>query len=389
MKNIFITFLISILFFSCNKEEKNYVPIEGFITNGSGQRVFLEHNGLDKTTTLDSVDLDGIGQFHFKVEQPEYPDFYSLRINDKKIIFVVDSIGKKLTVNGDYYRFATEYNVADSPESESIKKLRKSVVSIQNKVNRLAEYRNTEKHDTLLSEIEIDIENHRLFAREIILKEARTLAAYFALFQKIDDSYIFSPYDEADLPYWRAVSTAYEVYMPDYERSKNLNRLVLDAIKVIKKQKDEIKRKEAMSDIMSKAVGYIDIALPERDEKERKLSELEGKVVLINFIAHEYGGSTDYNFSLRELYDKYHSKGFEIYQVALDRSKLFWEVATEALPWVCVYDSKGEKSYFASIYNVSKIPASFLMSRNGDIVSRDLSWDKLDKEIERLVKEKI
>jgi len=83
------------------------------------------------------------------------------------------------------------------------------------------------------------------------------------------------------------------------------------------------------------------------------------------------------------LYDKYHNRGFEIYQISLDQNKQLWQTATKNIPWICVRDVNGPNTRYAVSYNVSEIPTTFLMDRKGNIISRSLGLDDLRKAIEK------
>jgi len=217
------------------------------------------------------------------------------------------------------------------------------------------------------------------------MENPRSSTAYFALYQKINGQYIFSPFVKQDYPYWAAVATAYHTYMPNYDRSRNVYGFVLEALKERQKEKQQV----ALNELIEKeSKGYIDIALPDRNGVEQKLSAQEGKVLLIDFSTYEAAESIDYTFSLRDLYNKYNKQGFEIYQISLDRNNLLWEISTENIPWICVRDANGPDNYFARLYNVTKLPTSFLLDKTGNIVARDMRFNELDKEIAKLLKDK-
>lgn len=382
MKKYLGLLLILLVVFSCRKNE--YFTVEGAVENAADKALILEHVGLRGTERIDSVKLNEKGTFKLKGERPEYPDFYSLRIDNKLIRFAVDST-EVITINTSYDNFATEYTVEGSYNSEKIKDLRLSLMNIQKKVDHINKHglMGDELEDEI-SALETMIETHKEMARGIIFEQARSTAAYFAIFQQINDVHVFSPYDPADYSYCAAVATAYNTFMPEYERSRNLYGYVLGALKERRsEQKNSVDIDEY---IQSEAKGYIDIALPDRNNIERKLSTLEGKVVLIDFFAHELEGSADYIFALRDLYSKYNSEGFEIYQVSLDRNRMLWEISSENLPWVCVRSEGGVNNYYATLYNVSELPTGFLMDMEGNIISRDLNMNDLDREIAKLLK---
>ncbi len=377
-KNILLLSVLLFLF-SCNQSNK--FKVEGIVNGSENQYIVLEQNGLLKTTVIDSVKPDSDGSFSFKATQPEYPDFYRLRIGNKVIDFAVDSC-EKISIKADYANFSTGYSIEGSQTSSDILKLRTSLSAIQAKVNSLTNELSADARNARLTDIETDIETHKAMARQLILKNPRSSAAYFAIYQKINNSYLFSPYVKADKPYCAAVATAYNAFMPDYIRSKNLYALVMDAIKTERKAQNDAAWREIVE---NSSTGYIDIALNDRTGAERKLSELEGKVILIDFSASEMENNVAYTFELRELHNKYKSRGFEIYQVSLDRSKLIWEEAAANLPWISVRDENGPNTSYITSYNVQSIPTMFLMDKKGVIVTRVNDFKTLDTAIAKLL----
>ena len=370
-------FLIISIFASCNRTGN--FRVKGTIEGGAGEIIYLEHNGLTKSTMLDSIRIKEDGKFRFKAKSPEYPDFYRLKVGNKQIHFAVDST-ETIEITASFDNFSTEYTITGSESNIDIQLLRKSAGEIQRKANQIIRGMDDTEREKLVSELLALIEKHKELARPIILKNPRSTAAYFAVFQKINDSYLFSPYVKEDRPYCAAVATSYNTYMPDYNRTKNLYTLVMDAIKTERQARQQANWKEIAENA---ATGFIDIELPDNKNTNRKLSDLTGKVILLDFSAFESRESVQYTFALREIYNKYASRGFEIYQVSLDRNKLLWENAIENLPWICVRDANGPNTVYATTYNVTSIPSYFLIDRQGDIVGRDLNLQTLEKEIEK------
>ena len=379
MKIKYLFFLLLPAIVGCSQQGK--FKIEGEVTDAAGKMLYIEQTGLLKTVALDSVKLKADGAYKFKLASPEYPEFYRLRVEDKVINFAIDST-EHLVIKAGFENFATGYTVEGSEMNLQIKELRQSLSFIQAKANKLTPQLSASERNALLADVEADIEKHKEMARKIILTNPRSSAAYFAIYQKIGNTYLFSPYVKADKPYCAAVATAYNAFMPDYIRTKNLYGLVMDAIKAERKAKDS----QAWREVLDNAsAGYIDIELPDRSGNVRKLSELEGKVVLIDFSAYQMEKSVQYTFELRELYNKYSGRGFEIYQVSLDRSKLLWEESVANIPWVCVRDENGPESVAVSTYNVQSAPTVFLMNRKGEIIARNPDFSTLDASIAKLL----
>ena len=127
----------------------------------------------------------------------------------------------------------------------------------------------------------------------------------------------------------------------------------------------------------------FDIKLPQANGDSIALSSLKGKVVLLDFTAYENTEMSSRNITLRELYNKYHSKGFDIYQISFDRREHFWQQSAANLPWTCVRDANGMS---LSLYNVQVLPTFFLINKEGEIVLRDAQIENTEKEIEKLLK---
>lgn len=379
MNKFLFTGIIILALTACNSN--NRFEIKGEISNAAKEKMYLEHIGLMNVIKLDSVVLSENGSFKFKSPRPAYPDFYRLRINDKTIDFAVDSC-ETISVNADFNNFSTGYKIEGSVQSAEIQKLRKSLSAIQMKANSLNPEMSAGERDVKIAEITSDIEKHKAMARQLILQNPRSTTAYFAIYQKINDTYLFSPYVKEDKPYCAAVATSYNAFMPDYERTKNLYALVMDAIKTERSQKAN----QAWAEIMKNAsTGYIDIALKDRTDKIRKLSELEGRLVIIDFSSYEMENNVQYTFELRDLYNKYHTRGLEIFQVSLDRSKLVWEAATTNIPWVCVRDENGPNTPCVATYNVQSVPTLFLLNRSGVITGRYYDFKSIEDQIKKLL----
>lgn len=376
MKRI-LFFLTLIGLTACNSGNKFH--IDGIVDGGEGEMIYLEHTGLLKTTTLDSAKINAKGEFSFSAIRPAYPDFYRLSLDNKQVYFAIDST-ETIEISSTFDNFGSDYKITGSQSNEDILKLRQSVLKIQQKANEFVRGMNPAKAEQLKAEIFTLIEAHKAMARPIILKDPKSTAAYFAIYQKVNNTYIFSPYNKEDKPYCAAVATAFQAYMPEYERTKNVYGLVMDAIKTER----EARNKEYLNEVIANSsAGYIDIELPDRTGEVKKLSELVGQVVLIDFSAYQTRESVQYTFALRELYNNYHEKGFEIYQVSLDRNQAIWEQSIANIPWVCVRDVEGPNTVYAGTYNISSIPTYFLMNRKGEIIGRDFDLSTLKREIEK------
>ncbi len=119
-----------------------------------------------------------------------------------------------------------------------------------------------------------------------------------------------------------------------------------------------------------------------------RLSDLKGKVVLIDFWASWCGPCRKNNPHLVKLYHKYHGKGLEIFGVSLDDDHQSWKeaVSHDRMEWIQVIDDKGWDASSALAYGVEMIPSSFLIDRDGVIRKVNAEGWPLEAEIKALLK---
>lgn len=349
-----------------------YARVEGTISDADGQWLYLMHRGLYKTTTIDSVKLDTKGEFEFRIERPAYPDFYQLVVAQKSIILGVDSI-EKISVIATY-KDMYQAQLEGSPVSTEIQQLRQNLVSIEKQWHEWQE--TSSSHFTQLPDtLDVQLSAHKHAVRAKVLEQPTSLSVYYALFQQLDGHYIFSPYEKEDRPYFQAVATAYQLTMPDYERTKNLSQSVLMALKQMRAEK--VKR-----NIPQQEVGLVEVVLKNRYGYPQKLSSYIGVPIVLDFVMYESENATNQLFDLQELYDKYHSQSLEIYQVSVDNNKLLWEQQSSSKPWICVYDGTGR---VAKSYNVETLPTHYLIDKSGLIVGKFHDITALEKALIKIL----
>ena len=140
-----------------------------------------------------------------------------------------------------------------------------------------------------------------------------------------------------------------------------------------------------MGNILSdvEEVDFPEIALADMSGEVRSLTALKGRVIVLCFWDPSVMEQRIFNVGLKELYEKYSGRGLEIYQ---DKTAWAMQVKEQELPWISVCDPSGASSAAVVMYNVSQLPAMYVISRDGVITARDLfETDKLGQEISRLL----
>lgn len=350
--------------------------------------MYLDHMALNQVETIDSVKLDRNGAFSFsKPVTEDCFDFYRLRIEGKYINLVIDSV-QTVTVNASLPSMQVAYEVKGSDNSVKLKDM------VLRQMELLQDLRRTSE---LYAGPQIGVRQEKInelvdvFKSEIsykyIFPEPSSPCAYYALFMSINGQMIFSPNaNRQDAKCFAAVATQMDMLYPDAVRTEHLHNLALKSMMKTAPAKQANEETVKRFESLVSESGQIEIELPDRSGKIRKLSDLKGKVVLLDFTAYKTDYSANYTLAMRKLYDKYASQGFTIYQVSVDTDEHFWVTSVANLPWVCVHDENSLESDYIRLYNVGALPTAFLINREGDIVDRPEEQSELDEKIAELLK---
>ena len=360
--------------------------IEGEVTGADGKMLYLEASALEGIVPMDSVKLDGDGSFTFKGERPASPEFYRLRVEDKVINLSVDST-ETLTVEAPYENFATDYTVTGSANCEKIKELTLKQTRLQSRVDELSAAMNARALgvDDFQDSLAVLLKAYKDEVKiNYIFSAPNTAAAYFALFQKLNNYLIFDPLNsKEDIRCFAAVATSLNQHFPHADRSKNLYNIVIKGMKNTRTPQQQTV--ELPDEVQVTETGVIDINLRDMKGNAHKLTDLKGKVVILDFTVYQSAVSASHNYMLRDLYDKYASRGLEIYQVSLDADEHYWKTTADNLPWICVRDANGIYSSVAAAYNVQNVPTLFLINRNNELSARGETIKDLDAAVQKLL----
>ncbi len=130
-----------------------------------------------------------------------------------------------------------------------------------------------------------------------------------------------------------------------------------------------------------------DIALPDRNGETRRLSDLRGKVVLIDFWASWCRPCRMENPNVVRLYQQYHNNGFEIFSVSLDNNREAWlkAITDDHLNWTNhVSDLRGWSSAGGKLYGIQSIPSTVLVGPDGKILARNLRGQELENKLKEI-----
>ncbi|WP_337932390.1 TlpA disulfide reductase family protein [Hallella sp.] len=361
--------------------------VSGVISDASDSLLLFENMSLNGPVVVDSVRLGADGSFSFEGEAPTAPEFYRLRIARQIINVAVDST-EHVTVKASYPTMTGSYEVEGSTECSKIRELALMQLNLQAQLNAVVQNPNV-SYEKEADSVRTILEVYKYKVKnDYIFKEPWRAYAYFALFQTItlgqQVGLIFDPQSKKeDVQAYAAVATSWDTYHPGSERGTNLHNIAIEGMKNVRILQAEQNQTIDASKINNS--GVIEVALPDRNGKTCKLTSLKGKVVLLDFHLFASKGSTERIMHLRDLYNKYHAQGFEIYQVSLDPDEHFWKESVAALPWVCVRDANSTGSVYLTQYNVQSLPTFFTIDRNNVLQKRDAQIKDLDAEIKGLL----
>lgn len=373
MKRIF--FVATALLLALSSCQSSKVKIAGRFVGSDANMVYLERNTTLEQTIIDSVKIAEDGSFALNInDAPATPTLYNVIFDNERIPLLVQR-GDKINVQsaGSVLR---NCEVSGSLETELLHSFNKEYISGVARLNEIiSKYTNDLSEEQTKAVSKEYTELYRKIKRSqlrFIIEHKDRIAAIYALYQRIpNDANLFN--GDSDVIYYRTVAEAVEQTYPE---SPYLPIL-----------RTQIARMDAQLNLLSNITetSFPEINMPDMYGNQKSLTALEGNVILLHFWSAAIGNGNAINADLKDIYAKYHDQGFEIYQVGIDTSKAAWinAVQEQKLPWISVSDLQGEASSSLKSYNISKLPANYLIDRKGNIVAKDLTGEKLEAEIKK------
>ena len=379
MKEYLVLVFFGFTLVSCGPEKK--VQIKGTLSGANAEKIYLLELGNEDAFSSDTVQLDAKGNFSFK-HKISQPTFYSLSVNDKAITLLAHP-GDKIYVSGDARHLPLTYSVEGSADSQHIRDLSlrlEHTVFVGDSLNRtLKTYEGNRNFVNIQRQFEWnyfnEVDSLRAYNIRFMEKNPRSLVVIYALYQQVgQNGYLFN--EEEDLRYFRRADSA---FYRRYPKVTMVNTLHANVIRM----NEQYNSRQLNRMLFMLGQDAPDIALPTPDGSIVRLSSQKGKYVLLDFWASWSASCRTENINLLDIYDEYHDRGFEIFQVSIDQSKASWERAIneDGLPWINVNDPKSWDSEAVQNYGVETIPANFLIDREGSIITKNLKRDVLENRL--------
>lgn len=325
-------------------------------------------------------------EFKFTAPRPECYDFYALNLqgSNRRITIAIDST-ETVKIATDTAHFADSCTIEGSPESLRIKELIALEQSLQQQVNDLVKNSSPAIGETREKIYNIIGEFKQSIFKQYIGTGPHKASAYYALFLRLNGEPLFAPTkNRFDSHCFAAVATPLHNNTPHATRAIHLYNIATKGMRATRPaaQRDSL-------DIDSskiEEIGLYEIRLPDVNGDTISLRSLKGKVVLLDFTLYSVAGISSRNIGLRNIYDKFHERGLEVFQVSFDQNESFWTNSAGNLPWICVRDGDGEMSRNIMLYNLQSLPTFYLINRDNELVARDNQIEDLEAAIEELLK---
>jgi len=320
------------------------VSIKGKVLNNTDyQTIYL--NNIMLETVLDSAKLTTKGEFKFELKI-ENPDFHKVYFDDTNYILLILAPGENVDITidiNDMYKPV----IKGSKNSELVYTTLKTSQDLDKKVE---DYKNKIAKEK------------KEYIKKMINENATSLACLFFIDQ-LDMNEDFATYKKL---------------------SEGLSKIYTGNSLV-----DDLKKRVESKSKLAIGSEAPEIDLPSPEGKNIKLSSLRGKVVLIDFWASWCGPCRKESPNMVKIYEKFHSKGFEIYSVSFDESKEKWTdaISKDGLgKWTHVSDLKYWECAAGQSYGIEAIPYTVLIDKDGNIIAKELRGDDLEKKLDEVFK---
>jgi hypothetical protein len=383
-----IVFMLAIPLIAVSCGDSSRIRVKGKIENSEGRVLYFDKVQVDRISLLDSTVLKSNGNFSFRAPAIEDPSFYRLRLSENNFITLLAEPGEVIAVTADASNLPGTYSVEGSDGSELLKKLNDRLLATKRQIDPLireilALEEETAYHQEearINEELEAIIKAQRDFSIAFIIENMESMAAITALYQMLDDNeYVLN--QTRDIQFLKIVA---EALMKKYPRSPHVKALAADAEN--QERQYEIYRLTAMAEQSGQVITtYPDIAMPGRDGDTISLHAVPQKYKLVLFGSSLNPASVQLSHELIPVYNAYRNKGFQIYQISVERSREEWlrSIEFSELPWIHVAEL-GEGNFMAAqAYNVQQIPSNYLINTDVGVIARNLTAPELRRRLAR------
>jgi len=363
--------------------------ISGIIENAVPREyIFLQELKSNELLTVDSVMISEDGSFDFK-RVVKTPSFFLLKINQNNFLTMLVEPGEKIKMTSHNDSLNYPIAVLGSRGTKLMADYNKTLRKTIGKLSSLSDIynRNTQRPDLNVLVDSLDQLAHgylnelNSYTKQYIDKNISSLVCLVALYQQVSPGvYVLNPTN--DISYYIKVDSSLFSKYPEYDPVILLHQQVQQLLADVEKNKP-------VSSVPAERMEAPEIALPTPEGDTIRLSSTRGSIVLLDFWASWCSPCRLESPNLVKAYSLYHSKGFQIYQVSLDKTKDAWikGIQDDRLEkWIHVSDVQYWNSVVVPIYKIESIPFNYLLDKDGRIIASNLRGDALQRKLAELFK---
>lgn len=370
---LFLTWLA----FSCSGDKHNF-SVELRVSDTDGSMIHLARRTLTGTTPVDSAVPDKSGVYRFRGYTGQ-TDFFVLYQNPSHYINLIVHPGDNFRVLTSASSFDVNYLVEGSKDSRLIQKLVNMQTRTLERITELSTHYENSRGQPGFEQVksEIDLaydrvfDEHKQFSIDLIRDNPGSLVIIMALYQQLGRNAPVFDY-KSDFAWYARVDSLLTPLYPNSEAVIDLNRRVTE-----------------LRDMLRIEMGSEapEIALPDTTGKPVTLSSFRGRHVALLFWASWSSHSIDELEKLSALAARTGSDELVLYLVSLDRTRQSWINAIQGKEsaGVHVSDLKYWDSPVTNLYHLEKLPALFLINKEGIIAGRDISVDALKSLLDKAI----
>ena len=339
---LLVAIALSALAVSCSDK----ASVSGTLEGAGGKQLILKRLDVSHYKVLDTLTTSSSGAWSYslKVEQG-HPQFLYAFYGEQKVASLLVSPGERIKLVSDTLG---HYSVRGSGESERLRQVEADFAAFLAEMTGIVETSDNVERD--LSRSYIAYRRSRL---SYVMENSHSLTIVPVLFQQVNETLpIFNEPTDAIL--FRNLADSLRSVYPESAYVKALDK--------------EAERRSTLLELdlrlrSAGEVGFIDMELPSMDGSKKKLSETQGKVVMLYFWAATDAQKMFNLDALIPLYEEFHPRGFEIYAVSFDVDKTDWAgvVRRQGLPWINVCDTRGADSPLLATYQVRSLPMAWFI----------------------------
>ena len=367
--------------------KNNTARISGeLVKHVKGGYVFLDELKNNVLTPIDSVKISESGTFNFK-QEVKFPSFYLLKITEKNYLTMLIEPGEQINLKAYYDSLNYPISVTGSKGTEQMAEYNRTLRKTINKLTGLntiyMQNAGNPQLPAIMESLDSMAQNYlneiNSYTKKYIDENISSLVSLVALYQQVaPDVYVLNP--SKDLKYYVKVDSSLSNLYPEYEPVTSMHKQVKELLAGIKSESGVVPSTGEQSQAP-------EISLPSPEGDTIKLSSTRGSIVLLDFWASWCAPCRQENPNLVKAYNMYRRKGFQIYQVSLDKTKEAWMkgIKDDQLDkWIHVSDIKYWNSIVVPLYKIESIPCNFLLDKDGRVIATNLRGEQLQAKLAEL-----